>query len=125
MLTSRAAPAAAVQAEAADDISASAGERLRWIALSAVPSGLVIACHRRPGRRTEPTGDIGIRLADPIRGQGRPKTARWPFDVGVPSFLEMDDHDSLFGPTPLARSSHTSLPVLSSMHSAMPGVSRT
>jgi hypothetical protein len=34
---------AAVQAEAVDDVSASAGERTRWIALAAVPSGLVIA----------------------------------------------------------------------------------
>ena len=43
VLTSRARPAAAVQVEAADDSRASAGERMRWIALSAVPSGLVIA----------------------------------------------------------------------------------
>jgi hypothetical protein len=42
VLTSRTEPVAA-QVEAADDSSASAGERLRWIALSAVPSGLVIA----------------------------------------------------------------------------------
>jgi hypothetical protein len=41
VLTSRAEPVAA-QAEIADD-SASAVERLRWIALAAVPSGLVIA----------------------------------------------------------------------------------
>jgi len=41
VLTSRAA-LAAVQVEAADD-SARGGERLRWMALSAVPSGLVIA----------------------------------------------------------------------------------
>ena len=42
VLTSRAKPVAA-QAEAVDDVSASAGERMRWIALAAVPSGLVIA----------------------------------------------------------------------------------
>ncbi len=42
LLATRALPAA-VQAEAADDVSASAGERIRWIALAAVPSGLVIA----------------------------------------------------------------------------------
>jgi hypothetical protein len=42
VLTSRAKPVAA-QAEAADHVSASAGERMRWIALAAVPSGLVIA----------------------------------------------------------------------------------
>ena len=42
VLTSRAEPAVA-QLEAGDDIRASAGERMRWIALSAVPSGLVIA----------------------------------------------------------------------------------
>jgi hypothetical protein len=42
LLATRALPAAA-QAEAVDDVSASAGERMRWIALAAVPSGLVIA----------------------------------------------------------------------------------
>jgi len=42
VLTSRAKPVAA-QAGAGEDISASAGERMRWIALAAVPSGLVIA----------------------------------------------------------------------------------
>ncbi|MEH2546304.1 spermidine synthase [Bradyrhizobium sp. AZCC 2262] len=42
LLTARALPAA-VQAEVVDDVSASAGERMRWIALAAVPSGLVIA----------------------------------------------------------------------------------
>ena len=42
LLTARALPAA-VQAEAVDDVSASAVERMRWIALAAVPSGLVIA----------------------------------------------------------------------------------
>src|SRR6266567_7234352 len=42
LLATRALPAA-VKAEAADDVSASAGERIRWIALAAVPSGLVIA----------------------------------------------------------------------------------
>jgi hypothetical protein len=42
LLAARTEPAA-VQAEAVDDVSASAGERMRWIALAAVPSGLVIA----------------------------------------------------------------------------------
>jgi hypothetical protein len=42
LLAARTEPAA-VQAEAADDVSASAGERVRWIAFAAVPSGLVIA----------------------------------------------------------------------------------
>jgi len=42
VFTSRAQPVAA-QVEATDDGSASAGERMRWIALAAVPSGLVIA----------------------------------------------------------------------------------
>ena len=42
LLTARALPAA-VQAEAVDDVSASVFERMRWIALAAVPSGLVIA----------------------------------------------------------------------------------
>ena len=42
LLAARASPAA-VQAEAVDDSGASAGERMRWIALAAVPSGLVIA----------------------------------------------------------------------------------
>ena len=42
LLAARALPAAG-QAEAVDDVSAGAGERLRWIALAAVPSGLVIA----------------------------------------------------------------------------------
>jgi hypothetical protein len=42
LLAARALPPA-VQAEAVDDVSANAGERLRWIALAAVPSGLVIA----------------------------------------------------------------------------------
>ena len=42
LLAARALPAA-VQAEAVDDVSSNAGERLRWTALAAVPSGLVIA----------------------------------------------------------------------------------
>src|SRR3954470_21339016 len=42
LLAARAEPAT-VQTEAVDDVSASAGERMRWIALAAVPSGLVIA----------------------------------------------------------------------------------
>ena len=42
VLTSRAEQVAA-QVVAAEDVSASAGERMRWIALAAVPSGLVIA----------------------------------------------------------------------------------
>ena len=42
LFTARAVPAAA-QVDAADDVRASAGERMRWIALAAVPSGLVIA----------------------------------------------------------------------------------
>jgi hypothetical protein len=42
LFTAGAVPAVA-QADAADDVRASAGERLRWIALAAVPSGLVIA----------------------------------------------------------------------------------
>jgi len=42
VLTSRAEPVAA-QVGAADDIRVTAGDRMRWIALSAVPSGLVIA----------------------------------------------------------------------------------
>ena len=42
LLTARALPAA-VQTEAVDDVSASVFERMRWIALAAVPSGLVIA----------------------------------------------------------------------------------
>jgi hypothetical protein len=42
LLAARGRPAA-VQAEAVDDLGASAGERMRWIALAAVPSGLVIA----------------------------------------------------------------------------------
>ena len=42
VLTARVEPVAA-QVEASDDTSTSAGERMRWIALSAVPSGLVIA----------------------------------------------------------------------------------
>ena len=42
LFTAGAVPAAA-QADAADDVRASAGERMRWIALAAVPSGLVIA----------------------------------------------------------------------------------
>ena len=42
LLTARALPAA-VQTEAVDDVSASVFERVRWIALAAVPSGLVIA----------------------------------------------------------------------------------
>lgn len=42
LFATRAAPIA-VQAEARDDAAVSAGERMRWIALSAVPSGLVIA----------------------------------------------------------------------------------
>ena len=42
LFTAGAVPAVA-QADAADDVRASAGERMRWIALAAVPSGLVIA----------------------------------------------------------------------------------
>ena len=42
LFATRAAPAAA-QAEVADDVRTSAGERMRWIALAAIPSGLVIA----------------------------------------------------------------------------------
>jgi hypothetical protein len=42
LFAARARPVA-VQAEAADEVRASAGERMRWIALAAVPSGLVIA----------------------------------------------------------------------------------
>ena len=42
LLTARALPAA-VRAEAVDDVNASVVERMRWIALAAVPSGLVIA----------------------------------------------------------------------------------
>lgn len=42
LLAARALPAAA-QVETVDDAGASAGERMRWIALAAVPSGLVIA----------------------------------------------------------------------------------
>src|SRR4051812_34728727 len=42
LLAARAEPAT-VQTEAVDDVSASAGERMRWIALAAVPPGLVIA----------------------------------------------------------------------------------
>ena len=42
LLTTRALPAA-VQAEAVGDVSANVFERMRWIALAAVPSGLVIA----------------------------------------------------------------------------------
>jgi len=42
LLTARALPAA-VQAEAVGDVSANVFERMRWIALAAVPSGLVIA----------------------------------------------------------------------------------
>jgi hypothetical protein len=43
LFAARAVPAVAVQTELQDDVRANAGERLRWIALSAVPSGLVIA----------------------------------------------------------------------------------
>jgi hypothetical protein len=42
VFTSRTMPVAA-QVDASEDISASVGERMRWIALAAVPSGLVIA----------------------------------------------------------------------------------
>jgi hypothetical protein len=42
LFATRAVPAA-VQAEVADDVRTSAGERMRWIALAAIPSGLVIA----------------------------------------------------------------------------------
>ena len=42
LFAARAEPVAA-QAEAPDELRASAGERMRWIALAAVPSGLVIA----------------------------------------------------------------------------------
>jgi hypothetical protein len=42
LFTARAAPVAA-RVETSDDPAVSAGERMRWIALSAVPSGLVIA----------------------------------------------------------------------------------
>ncbi len=42
LFAARAEPVA-VQAEASDDVAISAAERMRWIALSAVPSGLVIA----------------------------------------------------------------------------------
>jgi hypothetical protein len=42
LLAARALPAD-VHAESVDDVSTGAGERLRWIALAAVPSGLVIA----------------------------------------------------------------------------------
>src|SRR5438445_4561543 len=42
LFATRAVPAAA-QAEVADDVRTSAGERMRWIALAAIPSGLVIA----------------------------------------------------------------------------------
>jgi hypothetical protein len=42
LVATRAVPAAA-QAEGADDVRTSAGERMRWIALAAIPSGLVIA----------------------------------------------------------------------------------
>src|SRR5204863_7433299 len=42
LFTARAEPVA-VQAESHDEVRASAGERMRWIALAAVPSGLVIA----------------------------------------------------------------------------------
>ncbi|MBR1230951.1 fused MFS/spermidine synthase [Bradyrhizobium sp. AUGA SZCCT0182] len=42
VLTSRAKPVAA-KVEVSDDMRASTGERMRWIALAAVPSGLVIA----------------------------------------------------------------------------------
>ncbi|MEH2498397.1 hypothetical protein V1294_004876 [Bradyrhizobium sp. AZCC 1678] len=42
LFATRAVPATA-QAEVADDVRTSAGERLRWIALAAIPSGLVIA----------------------------------------------------------------------------------
>ena len=42
LFAGRATPTA-VQADAPDEAGASAGERMRWIALAAVPSGLVIA----------------------------------------------------------------------------------
>jgi hypothetical protein len=42
LFATRAVPATA-QAEVADDVRTSAGERMRWIALAAIPSGLVIA----------------------------------------------------------------------------------
>ena len=42
LFATRAVPAAG-QAEIADDVRTSAGERMRWIALAAIPSGLVIA----------------------------------------------------------------------------------
>jgi hypothetical protein len=42
LLTARAVPAAA-QAAPVDNVRATAGERMRWIAVAAVPSGLVIA----------------------------------------------------------------------------------
>ena len=42
LFTARAAPVAA-RTETSDDVTVGAGERMRWIALSAVPSGLVIA----------------------------------------------------------------------------------
>ena len=42
LFATRAVPGAA-QAEVADDVRTSAGERMRWIALAAIPSGLVIA----------------------------------------------------------------------------------
>ncbi len=42
LLTARAVPAAA-QAAPVDNVHATAGERMRWIAVAAVPSGLVIA----------------------------------------------------------------------------------
>ena len=42
LFATRAVPAAA-QAEVADDVRTGAGERMRWIALAAIPSGLVIA----------------------------------------------------------------------------------
>src|SRR5205814_7183672 len=42
LFATRAVPVA-VRTEASDDVAVRAGERMRWIALSAVPSGLVIA----------------------------------------------------------------------------------
>jgi hypothetical protein len=43
LFTARMIPAVVAQVAPQDDVRASAGERIRWIALAAVPSGLVIA----------------------------------------------------------------------------------
>ena len=102
-----------------------------WIVLPRCTTVLIVRMKNSPSD----TASVEFVSSLPMELTPMPQTADWlAKTIVLAGLIEnkilspdkiMDDQDSFLGPTPLTRFSQTSLPGLGSMHSAIPGVSRT